>query len=119
MIILITNKQMNIIKELGYRIKLYRVAQELTQVDLEKICGVSAKSISRLESGQSVQLESFVKIMVALGLQDNFDVLIPDEARRPSNYLNKGKADAPQVHLKRRVRKKAEVKRTFKWGDEI
>jgi len=100
------------LEELGRKLKLYRVSMGLTQQELEEKSGVSKRSISRLEQGESVQLDNFLKIMTALNLGDNIDVLIPDQTRRPSYYLeNKTKGQ-------QRVRKTAAGKTEFKWGDE-
>lgn len=99
-------------KLIGDRIKQYRVNAGISQKDLEDKSGVSARSISRLEQGASIQLDSFIKILSSLNLDDNIDLLIPDQTKRPSFYLN------DNVKPKQRVRKKEESTGTFKWGDE-
>ena len=99
-------------KLIGNRIKQYRVNAGVSQKDLENESGVSVRSISRLEQGASVQLESLIKILSALNLESNIELLIPDQTKRPSFYLKDN--DKP----KQRVRKKEENNRTFKWGDE-
>ncbi len=99
------------IKELGQKIKTYRIMKERSQQDLEDKSGVSKRSISRLEQGESVQLENLFKILLALDLSENIDLLVPDQTNRPSFYLEKSD------NKTRRVRKKT-VKNGFKWGDE-
>ena len=99
------------IKELGRKIKTYRVMNEMSQQELEDKTGVSKRSISRLEKGESVQVDNLFKILLALGLGDNIDLLVPDQTKRPSYYLE-NKENKPK-----RVRKKTE-KTEFKWGDE-
>lgn len=99
------------IKELGQKIKTYRIMKEMSQQDLEDKTGVSKRSISRLEQGESVQVDNLFKILLALELGDNIELLVPDQTKRPSFYLEKT-ADKPK-----RVRKKIE-KSKFKWGDE-
>ena len=79
------------LKMIGNRIKQYRVNLGMTQRDLEYKSGVSVRSISRLEQGASVQLDSFIKILEALNLIMNLENLIPDQSRRPSYYLNEKK----------------------------
>lgn len=79
------------LKMIGNRIKQYRVNLGMTQRDLEEKSGVSVRSISRLEQGASVQLDSFIKVLEALNLIMNFEHLIPDQSRRPSYYLNEKK----------------------------
>ena len=99
-------------KSIGDRLKQYRINAGLTQQDLENKSGVSVRSISRLEQGASVQLESLIKILSALNLEHNIDLLIPDQTKRPSFYLKDNEKP------KQRVRKKAKVNEGFKWGDE-
>lgn len=99
-------------KLIGNRIKQYRVNAGVSQKDLENESGVSVRSISRLEQGASVQLESLIKILSALNLESNIELLIPDQTKRPSFYLKD--KDKP----KQRVRKKEENNGAFKWGDE-
>ncbi len=99
------------IKELGQKIKIYRIMKEMSQQDLMDKSGVSKRSISRLEQGESVQVDNLFKILLALDLGDNIELLVPDQTKRPSYYLEKSE-DKPK-----RVRKKTE-KKDFKWGDE-
>ena len=99
------------IEELGQKIKIYRIMKEMSQQDLEDKTGVSKRSISRLEQGESVQLENLFKILLALDLGDNIDLLVPDQTKRPSFYLEMSESK------NKRVRKKVE-KNNFKWGDE-
>ena len=99
------------IVELGKKIKTYRIMKDLSQEDLSDKTGISKRSISRLEQGESIQVDNLFKILIALDLGDNIDLLVPDQTRRPSYYLEYSDS-GPQ-----RVRKKR-VKTTFKWGDE-
>ena len=98
-------------KELGQKIKTYRVMNEMSQQDLEDKSGVSKRSISRLEQGESVQVDNLFKIIISLGLGDNIELLVPDQTKRPSYYLEKMESKP------KRVRKRTE-KNDFKWGDE-
>lgn len=99
------------IRELGQKIKTYRIMKELSQQDLEDKTGVSRRSISRLEQGKSVQVDNLFKILLALELGENIELLVPDQTKRSGFYLEK--ADVKP----KRVRKKTE-KGEFKWGDE-
>lgn len=98
------------IVELGKRIKLYRIQKNMSQQDLEDKSGVSKRSISRLEQGETVQVDNLFKILIALGLGDNIDLLVPDQMKRPTYYLEEN-------HRPRRVRRKSEIG-TFKWEDD-
>lgn len=97
---------------IGERVKQYRINLGMTQQELEIKSGVSVRSISRLEQGASVQLDSLIKVLIALNLADNIDLLIPDQTKRPSYYLNHSETK------KQRVRKKENKQNKFQWGDE-
>jgi transcriptional regulator with XRE-family HTH domain len=75
------------IKELGRRIKYYRVMREMSQQELADKTGISKRSISRLEQGDSVELNSFIIILIALDLGSIIELLVPDQRKRPSYYL--------------------------------
>jgi len=99
------------IEELGRRIKAYRVMMEKSQQELSDLTGVSKRSISRLEQGDSVQTDNLFKILLALGLGDHIELLVPDQTKRPSYYL--GKTDSRPERVRKKTKKK-----NFKWGDE-
>ena len=99
------------IQELGQKIKIYRIMNDMSQQDLEDKSGVSKRSISRLEQGETVQVDNLFKILLALGLGDNIELLVPDQTKRPSYYLKQ------EENRPKRVRKKT-GRKNFKWGDE-
>ena len=99
------------LSELGQKIKTYRIMKEMSQQDLEDRTGVSKRSISRLEQGNSVQVDNLFKILLALDLGENIELLVPDQTKRPSFYLQK------TDNKPKRVRRKTN-KTDFKWGDE-
>lgn len=106
------NEYREYIKILGERIKVYRIMQGMSQQDMEDMTGVSKRSISRLEQGESVQTETLFKILIALKLGDNLELLVPDQTKRPSHYLENSETTP------KRVRKKKKQGNEFKWGDE-
>lgn len=81
----------------------------MTQEELGENSGVSVRSISRLEQGSSVQMDNLIRILIALGLDSNIELLIPDQTSRPSYYLRE--------NGNYRVRaRKDDKKQEFKWG---
>lgn len=88
------------------------VSKSMIFENMEMKSGVSTRSISRLEQGASVQLESLIRILLALDLGDHIDLLIPDQTKRPSDYLMKNEKN------RQRVKKGSSKKESFKWGDE-
>ena len=68
-----------ILKELGSRIKQYRIALDITQIDLARKCGISISTETRIENGDDSKMSNYIKIMTALGIIDNINLLIPEE----------------------------------------
>lgn len=101
-----------LLSDLGERLKLYRVSLNLSQADVEEKSGVSKRSVSRLEQGGGIQLDNFIKVLSALGLEDNLSVLVPDVRDRPSYHLER------EDKGRRRARKSGGKKPAFRWGDE-
>ena len=100
------------LSEIRSRFKQYRINYPMTQKDLALKSGVSQRSISRFENGEDIGFENFVKLLNALELSSNLEMLIPDQSHRPSSYIE------PSVR-KRAASKRTPDKRTsFKWGDE-
>lgn len=56
--------------ELGQRLKRQRLAQSLTQKDLAERAGVALGTVKNLEGKGTASLESFIRIVMALGLVD-------------------------------------------------
>ena len=102
--------------EIGSRLKAYRIDYPLSQVELADKSGVAVRSISRMESGEDIQFANLIKVLIALDLDDNLDMLVPDPTKRPSYYLN----DKPIVSQRKRARKKTLNTRDkdIRWGDE-
>ena len=101
-----------VMREMGTALKKYRTSLNLTQKELAERSGVSLRSISRFEQGGDIGFELLIKLLRALGLQDNLSLLIPDVTISPSYYLGQSR---------KRVRKKKtddKTSRVFKWGDE-
>ena len=87
----------------------------MTQKQLADRSGVSLRSIQRFEKGEDIQFSNLVKLLNALGLTNNLEMLVPDVTGRPSAYVK-------QTPKRQRVRviKDDPVKdtETFKWGDD-
>jgi transcriptional regulator with XRE-family HTH domain len=102
--------------EIGARLKAYRIDFPLSQEGLAHKSGVATRSISRLENGNDVQFGNLIKLLIALDLDGNLDMLVPDPQKRPSKYLN-GKSTPPQRRRARIIVPK-NPSANVKWGDE-
>ncbi len=67
-----------VLKELGTRIKQYRISKNITQSELAEKCGISSSTEVRIENGIDAKISNYVKILNVLGLLQNLDVLIPE-----------------------------------------
>lgn len=105
-----------VLSVIGSRLKSYRIDASLTQEELADRAGVSRRSIQYMERGDDVKFGTIIKVLMALGLDSNLDMLVPNPTKRPSYYMNM-KSDN---HHRLRASKKTvdESKNTFKWGDE-
>ena len=91
-----------------------RLIRNVTQDKLAREAGIAIRTIRRLEKGQGVSLDTFIRILIALGLQNNLQVLLPDPTVRPIERVNIGGAERKRA----RPRKSAVEKSTWAWGDE-
>lgn len=101
--------------EMGARLRAYRIDYPLSQDELSDKSGISVRSISRLENGEDMQLGNFIKLLMALDLDSNLDMLIPDPKMRPSYYVK----EATEPYRKRATKKsKSHFDSEPKWGDD-
>ncbi len=81
-----------ILKELGTRIKQYRISRNITQAELAEKCGISSSTEVRIENGIDSKISNYIKILNVLGLLQNVDVLIPEmQEDFKAIYENKSK----------------------------
>ena len=103
------------IRMISERLRNYRIDYPLTQRQLADRAGVSLRSIQRFEQGEDIQFGNLIKLLNALDLDKNIELLIPDVTKRPSAYLDKS-------YKRKRVRPSKEVSDRvagpFKWRDE-
>lgn len=101
-----------ILKELGTRMKQYRIALNMTQAELAEKCGVSSSTAVRLENGADLKISNYLKILGAMGLLQNLDVLVP-ETQEDFKALYEKKA------VRQRVRTSSvKAKSDWVWGED-
>lgn len=89
-----------ILVELGRRLAQRRITMRLSQAELAEAAGVGKRTVERIESGESAQATTLIRIFRVLDLVPALDALIPIEPTRPMALLrHAGK-------MPRRVRKR-------------
>jgi DNA-binding XRE family transcriptional regulator len=107
---------LEVLSEVGSRIKAYRIDSALTQEMLALKAGVSSRSIQYLESGYDVKFSTLIKVLMALSLDTNIDMLVPDPKKRPSYYINIKNNSRRRFRASKKNEKNSSG--SFKWGDD-
>jgi transcriptional regulator with XRE-family HTH domain len=99
--------------DLGQRLVRLRLARNVNQHDLARDAGVSRRTVTRLENGESVSLDTLLRVMRALGVAGRLATLLPDLDVLPID----------RVRLKDKARRRARVKPAatktpWTWADE-
>lgn len=77
-----------VLRELGRRVAEVRLARNLTQATVAEEAGVSKRTLERLEAGEaSIQLNGLIRICRVLGLQENFNLLVPEPMISPIELM--------------------------------
>lgn len=104
-----------IINALCKRIENIRLSMNVTQAELAKKSGLTRLTIIKLENGKSVSLDTFIRVLIALRMQNNLETLLPDPTIRPIERVRIQKKE----RLRARPLKIEENKPTnWIWGDE-
>jgi transcriptional regulator with XRE-family HTH domain len=108
-----------VVAEIGRRVAAHRVAMRLNQNDLAERAGVGRSTVQRIESGESIQLLSLVKILRALGRMEGLDVLLPSSLRTPLLDLERERSRQRRVrHSRGREETRDGDGEAWTWGDE-
>lgn len=96
------------------RLERIRLMRNMTQAELAEEAGVSLRTIGRLEQGQGVSLDTFIRVLTALRIQQNLQGLLPDPSIRPMERIESGSGGSER----RRARKKRTSKQDSNWSWE-
>lgn len=107
-----TQSPESIAEEIGRRLGQLRLSRNITQSELVQDAGVSERTLRRLESGTGATLDSFIKILIALKIQQNMDMLVPDPSIRPIERVRTGGSERRRA----RPAKTSKPKKEWQWG---
>ena len=95
------------------RLESIRLFRNITQAQLAEEAGVSPRTIGRLEKGQGVSVDTFIRIMMALGIQQNLEALLPDPTVRPIERVGIGAGERKRA----RPTQSGDERPSWSWGD--
>jgi putative transcriptional regulator len=101
-----------VINALFQQIEQIRLSRNISQAALAKEAGVSRSTITRLASGENISVDSFVRVMQALGLADHLAALLPNQHIRPVERIRLEGAE------RRRASPKRKAAGDWTWGNE-
>ena len=101
-----------VIKALFERVEEIRLSRNVSQAALAKEAGVSRSTITRLARGESISVDSFVRILQALGLADHLAALLPNPDVRPVERIRLHGSE------RRRASSKRKVAANWTWKDD-
>ena len=101
-----------ITEQLGKKLEQIRLSQNISQADLAEAAGVSRSTMTRIADGKGISLDSFIRVMQALGLANHLAALLPDPSVRP---VERAKQAGKQ---RRRASRKSKVAEPWTWGDD-
>jgi transcriptional regulator with XRE-family HTH domain len=121
------------IVSLGEQLERNRLSQNIPQIELAQNAGISARTLRRLESGEGGSMDSFIRVLMALNIDSNLSVLIPDSKIRPMERTRPAKTERVRASRSKKLMDKAasaqstknkkvkphvKGKPTWTWGDE-
>lgn len=107
-----------VLARLGERLAQARLARDLTQQQLSVEAGVGKTVVERIENGKSVTLANFVRVLRALGLQDELLRVVPEPSLRPAELAQRAGRRRQRASSPRGHRGPAAPSAPFVWGDE-
>ena len=104
-----------VLKEIGHRLMRYRLNRNLKQSELAKEAGVSVLTLHHIEKGESTQVTSLIRILRALRLMENIEVLVPEPGVSPIQQVDtRGK---PRQRASSKLKKPSKSSK-WTWGDD-
>ncbi len=108
-----TSQQITI--EIGARLAKLRLSRNITQSMLAKDAGIALRTLRRLEVGEPSTLDTFLRVAVALDLDDAILNALPTGDIRPIERVSRSGTE------RRRARPKSPAKpdSVLKWNDSL
>jgi len=104
--------------EICKRLESVRLSQNISQQDLADNAGVSRRTISRMENGQGVSFNTFIRVMPALKLTNQLDSLVPSIDIRPIERVKQKQIRKHASSPRKTNPSEPSTKAPWKWSDQ-
>ena len=105
----------SILADIGKRLSRQRLDMNLTQAELAHQAGVSKSTLERIESGKSIQLTNFIRVLRSLNLIHAMNSFLPKVAPSPIELIKSKGKERKRANPNR---KKSTPEKAWSWGDE-
>lgn len=108
---MVTSQQIE--QEIGQRLARLRLARNVTQADLAEKAGIGVRTLRRIEAGDPSTLDTFLRVAMALDLEDAILLALPEGEIRPIERVSQTGGE------RKRARSASEHPKTstWTWGD--
>ncbi|MFT6101473.1 MAG: transcriptional regulator with XRE-family HTH domain [Arenicella sp.] len=78
------------IQALGHQLEQMRLSENLSQSAVASEAGVSRRTITRMEAGETVSLDTFIRVLKVYDIADRLATLFPTHSVRPIERVKLG-----------------------------
>jgi transcriptional regulator with XRE-family HTH domain len=78
------------IQALGHQLEQLRLSKNLSQSAVASEAGVSRRTITRMEAGETVSLDTFIRVLKVYDVADRLAALFPEHTVRPVERVKMG-----------------------------
>lgn len=103
------------LRVLGQRVASLRLGRNLTQAHVAREAGTSVSSVKRLEAGENTSLDTLMRVLGVLGLDQRLLDFLPDPAVRPVERVRLGGRERQRARPASAGAPKAS---DWAWGEE-
>ena len=108
---------LQILVELGKRIKACRIRKSYTQGELAVLAGVSKGTVANAETGESIQFGNLLKILRELDLLNALEVLLPASETSPMELIY-SKSEKQRQRVRKNSGSQEKNSSGWKWGED-
>jgi len=103
-----------LIREIGQQLEQLRLGMNLSQSTVAIEAGVSRRTITRMEAGETVSLDTFVRVLKVYGVADRLAMIFPEHNVRPIERVKRGGKQRKRASSARESSKQA-----WSWSDDV